>query len=165
MSRKLHSADRNRKAQGRSSARNGKPKHVALKHGGKGAFISAREVFQANTGEARFEVEYITAGTAHLGGQGEVTQPQAQILQMCARLALLEHLLWADVLRHGAVREGEVAPAVPAFISTTGRRTELMKTLGLARHAKRVPTLAELLAQPPSNPDVLPPDTNNDDSN
>jgi hypothetical protein len=83
---------------------------------------------------------------AHLGGESEVSAPMKSLLEHCARLRVLQYLCWAELERGGAFRDGQVSPAIGAWLSAVKAEKDTLMAIGLERKQK-VATLADYLRE------------------
>jgi hypothetical protein len=128
------------------SRTNSKPRPVALRYGGESALLSCR--LNKSTPEYKFVAHHIGELVQHLGGPEVVSVMQREIAEQCARLRLLETLCFGEVIRHGAMANGVPTPAYIAYQQAVGKRTDLMRLLGLQRHEKLADDLSVWLAEP-----------------
>lgn len=127
------------------SARNGKTKAVTLQHGGSGrnSIMQARLDLRSRAGKA-FIAE-VAALKAHLG-ETLLTAPVTALVEQAARLALLEHIAWAELSRAEALTKGGVVHAAfEPFLRASRDRRAVLVMLGLERKQKEIPDLKQYL--------------------
>jgi hypothetical protein len=123
-----------------ASARNARSKKITLRaHGGSSkALLHAPLDLRSAVGKAyRNELQALLA---HVGGEQHVSTPQRALCDQAARLALLEAMAWAEVLR-----DGVHAPAAQVFLRASSERRAVLVLLGLERKTKPAPTLEQYL--------------------
>jgi hypothetical protein len=100
--------------------------------------------------------------TTALGGPDEVSPQRAALLRVAAQTALLLEVVDAyiaapDGLGH-PVNRGRRAlhPVIVQRVSLADALSRQLQAIGLERRARRVPSLAEVLAQAKATPSPLP---------
>src|SRR2546426_10884165 len=96
-----------------ASRRNGIARRVAIFAGGISSRALRHGVLHRGPVVGKAYVARQAALTAHLGG--DPTVPQLALVDQAARLWLLSHFAWLEILRSGAFREGEVRTAFDAY--------------------------------------------------
>ncbi|MFH2080739.1 MAG: hypothetical protein ABIK08_04540 [Pseudomonadota bacterium] len=122
--------------------RNARTKKISVIHGGGSTALKALP-FDGRTRLFKAYQQHVTALEAHLGG--DLTPPQARLVDQAARLALLAQLTWAEIERGGLFKNGELRPAVEAYRNATRDEREVLRLLGLKRHSKEL-TLSDYLS-------------------
>jgi hypothetical protein len=125
-----------------SAAKNGKARAVTVKYA-HGETIRLGKIDLRFTMGRRYRAR-IAALTSHLGG--DLTTPQAVLVDQAARFHLLTGLAWDALTKHGAYRHGSPTPANDAYRRAAADERSVLLLLGLDRKAKDVPELSEYLA-------------------
>jgi Tfp pilus assembly protein PilO len=82
-----------------------------------------------------------------LGGDSELSQLQRDMVRSYLRLGLIEDFAFANVEKSGVfTTKGAQRAVVSTLMKAIAQRSELAKTLGLSRRAKRVEDLRDYLA-------------------
>ncbi len=116
---------------------------VALRHGGRsrqvqaGALEEQAEALLA-LNEARAQI------VADLGGDGELSQMQRDLIASYLRIGLIEDYAYQSIERGGVfTAHGKQRAVVPTLMKAIAQRHDLAKTLGLQRRTKRIPEIAQ----------------------
>ena len=117
---------------------------IRVKHAGESRTLRLGR-FDLRRTEGRKYRAVVTALTQHLGGPEEITEPQRQLIDQAARLAIISGLAW-DQLERGAFRKGESVPALQTYKSVIADIRSILSMLGLERRAKAIPNLHDYLA-------------------
>jgi hypothetical protein len=115
---------------------------VLVKHAGESRLLRYADLDLRSIAGKEYRAR-VEALTAHLGG--DLTAPQARLVDMAARLALLASLAWDELTRAGAFKDGEPRPALSAYRSAIADERSVLAVLGIERKAKPVPTVEEYL--------------------
>src|SRR2546427_1632887 len=124
------------------AARNARSMKILLRHASDSRALRYADLDLRSTAGREYAATKATL-TAHLGG--EVTAPQAILVDHAARLHVLTRLAWDELSRSGAFRDGEPRPAYDAFRRAAADERSVLVTLGLERRAKDVPDLQDYL--------------------
>jgi hypothetical protein len=115
---------------------------VAVKHAGDSRTLRLGR-FDLRRAEGRKYSDTVSLLKAHLGG--EVTAPQAILVDQSARLTVLTGIAWDELTKHGAFHDGEPTPALHAYLRLIGEARSVLVTLGLERRPKDVGDLQDYL--------------------
>jgi hypothetical protein len=121
----------------------------ALKHGLRSAraphaLLPGQEELRAAIAERRMAI------TQQLGV--DLSPIKADEVERYLRLWAVHESLWADIERHGILAKGKRRSALNALLMVSDRLERLAARLGLERRAKRVRTLADVLAEGDEQP-------------
>ena len=112
-----------------------RPKIKLVMHGGTSSLLT--DELDRRTLAGRAFVRYRQALVDHLGGN--VTAPQAVLVDTAAKLQLLANIAWTEVHRAQAFdKRGGVRPAFDAFIRVQRELRSVLETLGLKRQEKEL---------------------------
>lgn len=125
------------------SAALARPRKIIMVHAGSSAAFRTG-VFDGRTKLAKLYKQHVAALEAHLGG--DLTPPQSRLVDQAARLALLNELIWGEIDKQGVFKDGDVRPAVDAYLKATQQERDVLRLLGIERREKLLPTLSEYLA-------------------
>lgn len=118
---------------------------LTVKHAGNSRTLRLGR-FDLRRTEGRKYRAVVTALTQHLGGPDVLTEPQRQLIDQAARLAIISGLAW-DQLDRGAFRKREPVPALNTYKSVIADIRSILSMLGLERRAKDVPDLHDYIAR------------------
>lgn len=135
---KLRAKDRPKSPE---SALNARPRKVHIVHGGKSGQLMTAEL-DGRTRLGKQYKQHVEALESHLGG--DLTAPQARLVDQATRLGLLAAIAWQEALQCGVFVDGAPSPAVDTFIKATGQEREVLKLLGLKRISRDI-TLRDVL--------------------
>jgi len=126
-----------------ASADNGRPRSIFVKHAGASKVLRHGVLDRRGT-LARTMHSEVAELQSHVGG--EVTLPQARLIEQAARLRLITAMAWAEVLQAGRLINGEIAhPAIAVLLRAQKEQREVFELLGIKRTAREV-TLPDILA-------------------
>ena len=125
------------------AARNARAPKVNIVHGG-----NSRKALTApldgRTAAGRLHASIVAGLVAHVGG--EPTLPERELIEQAARLGVVVRMAFAELIDGGRLTTDHgVAPALDAYLRAARDQRALLESLGLARRAKDVPTLSEVL--------------------
>lgn len=127
-----------------ASAKNGKARAVFVKSMGESQGLRLGKLDRRSKIGKRYQTR-VQELTQHLGGPSELTAPLATFVDQASRLYLLRLAAWSEIERLGAFNKGELRPAVDAYRRIAADEREVLRTLGLHRAVKPVPSLDEYL--------------------
>jgi len=137
-------AEKNRRKIAQANAALARPRKIMMVHaGGSAAFRTG--VFDGRTKLSKLYKQHVAALEVHLGG--DLTPPQSRLVDQAARLALLTELIWGEIDKRGVFKDGDVRPAVDAYLKATQQERDVLRLLGLRRRQKPIPDLDAYLKE------------------
>lgn len=125
------------------SAANARTKKVAVMHAGESALRRIDLNLDLRTRAGKAHRAHVVALSAHVGP--EPTVPQRSLIEQAARLRILAQIAWAELSSGGAFANGEPRAALDVYRRVAADERDVLKTLGLARKEKAIPTLEDYL--------------------
>lgn len=129
------------------AAGNATPRKVSIIAGGQGGLRSTallRDPLDLRTAVGKAYHAQKAELRAHVGGDPSL--PQEKLIDQAARLAVLADIAWGALIREGSIVKGTALhPAFEAYLRATRDQRDVLRLLGIQRHAKQI-TLPDLLA-------------------
>lgn len=126
-----------------ASATNAKPRRVFITHGGGSRAILGMP-FDQRSAFGKAHTHYRDAYRAHVGSALSV--PQEDLCDMAARLKLLTHICFTELMQGGVfAADGTLRAAFGALIRSEADLRAVLSLLGIERRERAVPTLRQVL--------------------
>jgi hypothetical protein len=117
-----------------------------LVHGGRSKRVAAGLMPEQAEGRAAL-TERVAAIVADLGGSEALTALASGMVERHARLVLVDDFLFANLQRLGPLTgKGRTRAALTAWLAVVDRLQKSAMALGLERKARKIPSLAEVMA-------------------